>query len=59
MIGLAHDVRKGLENQGIVDVPVVDPALIAFNMAEALAGMGLAHSKRTYPAPPKKEIVGY
>jgi allantoin racemase len=59
MIGLADDVKKGLENQGIADVPVIDPPMLAVKVAEAFADMGLAHSKRTYPAPPEKEIVGY
>jgi hypothetical protein len=33
--------------------------MLAFKLAEALAGMGLSHSKRTYPQPPEKEIIGY
>jgi len=59
MAGMAGAVEEGLRQQGIADVPVIDPGLLAFKMAEALAGMGLSHSKRTYPSPPKKEIVGY
>jgi allantoin racemase len=59
MIGLADDVKEGLENRGIADVPVIDPAILALKVAEAFADMGLSHSKRTYPAPPEKEIVGY
>lgn len=59
MIGLAGDVNKGLKDRGIADVPVIDPAILAVKVAEALAGMGLSHSKRTYPYPPEKEIIGY
>lgn len=59
MAGMARDVEEGLRQQGIADVPVIDPAKLAFKIAEALADMGLSHSKRTYPTPPKKEIVGY
>jgi len=59
MIGLADDVKEGLENRGIADVPVIDPAILAVKVAEAFADMGLSHSKRTYPTPPEKEIVGY
>jgi len=59
MAGMAGDVEEGLRREGIIDVPVIDPAVLSFKMAEALAGMGLSHSKRTYPTPPKKEIVGY
>jgi allantoin racemase len=59
MAGMARDVEEGLRQQGITDVPVIDPAKLAFKIAEALADMGLSHSKRTYPTPPQKEIVGY
>ena len=59
MIGLASDVEGGLKQQGISDVPVIDPPILAVKMAEALVDAGLAHSKRTYPTPPEKLIVGY
>jgi allantoin racemase len=59
MAGMARDVEEGLRQQGIVDVPVIDPAKLALKVAEALADMGLSHSKRSYPNPPKKDIVGY
>jgi allantoin racemase len=59
MAGLAREVQEGLRKEGIVDVPVIDPAVLALKIAEALADIGLSHSKRTYPVPPKKEIVGY
>jgi allantoin racemase len=59
MSGMAQAVEKGLRERGITDVPVIDPAKLAFKMAEALADIGLSHSKRTYPAPPDKEIVGH
>ncbi len=59
MAGLAQKVEEGLRQNGITDVRVIDPAVLAVKMAEALADMGLSHSKRTYPAPPEKEIIGY
>jgi allantoin racemase len=59
MAGLAEEVKKGLEEQGIFDVPVIDPAILAVKIAETLVDMGLCHSKKTYPKPPEKEIVGY
>jgi allantoin racemase len=59
MTGLAEEVKKGLSQDGIAGVPIIDPAIVALKVAEALADIGLSHSKRTYPAPPKKEIVGY
>jgi allantoin racemase len=59
MIGLAGEVEKGLARQGIADVPVIDPGILAVKAAEALVDIGLSHSKRTYPQPPAKEILGY
>lgn len=55
---LARAVRNGLLERGY-DVPVIDPPILALKMAEVLADMRLSHSKRTYPAPPEKEIIGY
>jgi allantoin racemase len=59
MAGMAQAVEEGLREQDITDVPVIDPAKLSLKVAEALADMGLSHSKRTYPTPPEKEIVGY
>jgi allantoin racemase len=59
MIGLGPEVLKGLAGHGIRDVPVIDPAILAVKVAEALVDIGLSHSKRTYPHPPPKEIVGF
>jgi len=56
--GLAQQVKAGLLRRGF-DVPVIDPAATALKVAEALVGAGLTHSKRTYPQPPEKEILGY
>lgn len=58
MIGLASEVQKGLAQRSC-EVPVIDPPAVAVKLAEGLVDMGLAHSKRTYPLPPDKEIVGY
>jgi allantoin racemase len=57
MAGLAKDVEESLSKQGISGVPVVDPAILVLKIGEALADMGLSHSKRTYPVPPKKPRV--
>jgi allantoin racemase len=59
MAGLADAVQSGLEALGISDVPLIDPAIVAVKVAEALVDLGLSHSKKTYPTPPQKEIVGY
>jgi allantoin racemase len=58
MIGLAPAVQEGLARQGC-EVPVIEPAAVATKMAEALVDMGLSHSKRSYPTPPEKVVVGY
>jgi allantoin racemase len=58
MIGMASVVQEGLVERGC-EVPVIDPPAVAVKLAEGLVDMGLAHSKRTYPLPPDKEIVGY
>jgi allantoin racemase len=58
MIGMAPLVQEGLTKRGC-EVPVIDPPAVAVKLAEGLVDMGLAHSKRTYPPPPDKEIVGY
>jgi len=57
MIGLARRVQEGLAERGC-PVPVIEPPWAAIKLAESLVDMGLAHSKRTYPVPPPKEIVG-
>jgi allantoin racemase len=59
MVGLAQEVEEGLGEIGFGDVPVLDPAILALKVAEALADTGLSHSKRTYALPPQKEIIGY
>ena len=58
LAGLDAQVKSGLSKAGY-EVPVIDPASIALKMAEALVDARLTHSKRTYPQPPEKEIVGY
>lgn len=59
MIGCAQAVEQGLKRRGYEGVPVIDPMFAAIKIAEALVGLGVSHSKRTYPNPPEKQIVGY
>ena len=59
MAGMVPGLLAGLERQGISDVPVIDPTVLAVKMAETLVDLRLSHSKRTYPFPPHKEIIGY
>lgn len=58
MRGVTDGVAQALREQGL-DVPVINPSVAALKLAESLVDMGLSHSKRTYPVPPPKEIVGY
>ena len=59
MKGCATELISGLNRRGYGDVPVIDPVLATFKIAEAIVGLGLTHSKRTYPFPRAKEIIGY
>lgn len=59
MAGMAVGVEEGLKKEGISDVPVIDPTTLAVKVAEAFVDIGLSHSKRTYPPPPEKKIIGY
>lgn len=57
MIGLAGRVQQGLAERGCL-VPVIEPPWAAVKLAESLVDMHLGHSKRTYPPPPTKGVVG-
>ncbi len=59
MLGAAQRVEDGLKERGAAGVPVIDPMVASVKLAEALVGAGRSHSKRTYPAPPEKAIVGF
>jgi allantoin racemase len=49
MQGMAEKVRKE------VGIPVIDPALAALQMAQAMVKMGLSQAKGFYPFPPEKK----
>ena len=59
MLGVAEAVERRLEARGIAGVPVLDPLVVALKIAESLVDLALTHSKRTFPAPPRKAIKGY
>jgi allantoin racemase len=59
MRGCAEGLRVALAERGYPGIPVIDPVMAAFKVAEALVDLGLTPSKRTYPTPREKEIVGY
>jgi allantoin racemase len=59
MRGCADGLRASLADAGYPGIPVIDPVIAAFKIAEALVDLGLAPSQRTYAAPRAKSIVGY
>ncbi len=59
MIGAAQAVEEELARRGYPDVPVIDSMVWAVKMAEAIADLGLRHSKMSWPFPPEKQIAGY
>jgi allantoin racemase len=52
-------LRSRLRDGGYADVPVVEPVAAAIALARALVDLRLTQSKRTYPLPPAKALVGY
>lgn len=56
--GAAHRSGGGA-HKGYLGIPVVEPALCALKLCEALVDMGLAHSKRTHPFPRAKLMDGW
>lgn len=59
MIGVTEGLRKGLAAAGWADILVIDPMETTLKVAEALADIGLAQSKRSYPTPPSRVAKGF
>jgi len=59
MRGYSQRIEAHLAASGRTRIPVIDPVAAAFSLAETLAGLGIAHSRRSYPSPPSKAITGY
>ena len=59
MRGCAEGLRKSLAERGYPGIPVIDPVVAAFKLAEALVDLGLTPSQRTYPPPREKPLTGY
>jgi allantoin racemase len=59
MRGCAAGLRADLAARGYQGIPVIDPVIAAFKMAEALVDLGLTPSKRTYTTPRNKALTGY
>ncbi len=52
---ITPQVVENLAARGI-DVPVLNPPLVALRLAEMLIALGLSHSRRAYPTPNEKPI---
>jgi allantoin racemase len=59
MRGCAEALKDRLEALGYEGIPVIDPVLTAFKIAEALVDLELAPSTRTYGRPREKATPGY
>jgi allantoin racemase len=59
MRGCAAGLRADLEKRGYPGIPVIDPVIAAFKLAEAIVDLGLTPSKRTYMTPRDKALPGY
>jgi allantoin racemase len=59
MRGCAEALQARLEEAGYGGIPVIDPVVTAFKIAEALVDLGLSPSKKTYPRPRAKETPGF
>jgi len=55
---MSSQVKEHLASGGN-PIPVLDPLRVAIKHAENLVGMGVSHSKITYPYPEIREIIGY
>ena len=58
MLGCAETIEKNLINNGY-NVPVIDPIPLAVNSAYVLSKLKLSQSKKCYPQPPEKGMVGF
>ena len=58
LFGCAEALQSKLKKSGF-DVPVIDPIPLAVNTAYVCAKLKLAQSKKCYPQPPEKGMVGF
>ena len=58
LFGCADALQSKLKKSGF-DVPVIDPIPLAVNTAYVCAKLKLAQSKKCYPQPPEKGMVGF
>ena len=58
LFGCADALQSKLKKTGF-NVPVIDPIPLAVNTAYVCAKLKLAQSKKCYPQPPEKGMVGF
>ena len=58
LFGCAEALQNKLKEDGY-NVPVIDPIPLAVNSAYVLAKLKLSQSKKCYPYPPEKGMVGF
>ncbi len=58
LFGCADALQNKLKKDGY-NVPVIDPIPLAVNSAYVLSKLKLSQSKKCYPQPPEKGMVGY
>jgi len=55
MAELAEEIRAGLSQRGL-EVPMLNPPLVALRLAESMIALKLSHSQRSYAPPGEKAI---
>lgn len=57
--GWGKRIMQEVAHGGYSGIPVVEPAICALKLCESLVDMGLAQSRRRYPFPGLKRLIGY
>ncbi len=56
---VADELKIRIAAEVGTSVPVIEPLSVTIEVAASLVRLGLSHSKKGYPTPEPKEIVGY
>jgi allantoin racemase len=59
MGGLTESVKRGLEQNNIFGIPVLDPTGVAIKLAEGLVSLQLSHSKKSFYPKPNRKVLGF
>jgi len=55
MAEMAEEIQAGLSQRGI-EVPLLNPPLVALRLAESMIALKLSHSQRTFASPGEKAV---